>query len=342
MPAPLKLATVGTGYFSQFHYEAWARIEAVDLVGICTLDEAVGRNIAARFDVERVHRDLDEMLDETRPDLLDIISPPPTHRTFIEAAVVRGIPVICQKPFTRDLKEAEAVAAMAESAGVTIAVHENFRFQPWYEHLKTLLEDGEAGTVRRMGFHLRPGDGQGPEAYLDRQPYFQKMERFLIHETAIHFIDVFRFLMGEVTSVYADLTRCNPYIAGEDSGLVTFRFENGAAGLFDGNRLLDHPAENRRLPMGEMLIEGDGGTLRLDGDGYVFRRAHGDNAEYPVPYDWTDRGFAGDSVYRLQCHVVEHLLGGSELVNGAADYLANLRVEAAIYRSNEEGRRIDL
>ena len=39
----------------------------------------------------------------------------------------------------------------------------------------------------------------------------------------------------------------------------------GARAMFDGNRLADHKAENRRLTMGEMLIEGSKGTLRLNG-----------------------------------------------------------------------------
>ena len=36
-------------------------------------------------------------------------------------------------------------------------------------------------------------------AYLERQPYFQTMPRFLVHETAIHLVDVFRFLLGEIS-----------------------------------------------------------------------------------------------------------------------------------------------
>ena len=45
--------------------------------------------------------------------------------------------------------------------------------------------------------------------------------------------------MGEVETVYADLTRFNPAIAGENSGYIVFQFRNGARGLFDGNRLVD-------------------------------------------------------------------------------------------------------
>lgn len=43
---------------------------------------------------------------------------------------------------------------------------------------------------------MRPGDSQREDAYLDREPYSQKMERFLIHETVIHFIDVHGYLFG--------------------------------------------------------------------------------------------------------------------------------------------------
>ena len=68
---------------------------------------------------------------------------------------------------------------------------------------------------------MRPGDGQCPRAYLDRQPYFQEMPRFFVFETGVHMIDVFRFLLGEVTGVFARLRRLNPAIRGEDAGLIT-------------------------------------------------------------------------------------------------------------------------
>ena len=88
-----------------------------------------------------------------------------------------------------------------------------------------MLQARALGEVYQITFRLRPGDGQGPEAYLERQPYFQTMERFLVHETAIHFIDVFRFLLGEEPStVYASLRRLNPAIKGEDAGLMLFSF----------------------------------------------------------------------------------------------------------------------
>ena len=251
------------------------------------------------------------MLDATRPDLLDVITPPETHLAAITEAAARGVDVICQKPFCRSLAEARAALARAERGGIEVLIHENFRFQPWHRETKRILDAGGLGRLYQATFRLRPGDGQGPRAYLDRQPYFQRMPRFLVHETAIHLIDVFRFLLGEPQSVYADLRRLNPAVAGEDAGLILLDMGDGVRALFDGNRLSDHSARNRRLTMGEMLIEGELGALRLDGDGRLFLRDHGANGENELAYAWQDQDFGGDCVYLFQRHAVDGQAGSA-------------------------------
>jgi predicted dehydrogenase len=338
----LRVATAGTGYFSRFHYEAWTRMDGASLVALYNRDSENGQRAAAEWSVPAAHADFDEMLVQEQPDLVDIITPPATHLGFIRAAAARGIPMVCQKPFCRDLEEAQEAVRIAEAAGVPLVVHENFRFQPWYGEARRLLEAGALGDPYQVTFRLRPGDGQGPEAYLDRQPYFQTMERFLVHETAVHLIDVFRYLMGEATAVFAQLRRLNPAIAGEDAGIIHLDFASGARGLFDGNRLADHAASNPRLTMGEMLLEGSAATLRLDGDGRLWLRRRGETDETLVDYDWSTAGFGGDCVYRLQHHLVDHLTSGGPVMNTAREYLTNLKIEAAVYESDAAGRVVKL
>ena len=205
-----------------------------------------------------------------------------------------------------------------------------------------LLAGGRLGQVFQATFRLRPGDGQGPRAYLDRQAYFQTMERFLVRETGIHFIDTFRFLFGEVERVYASLRRLNPAIAGEDAGLIVLDHVGGVRALFDGNRLADHAARDRRLTMGEFLVEGSAASLRLDGDGGLWLRRFGANGETRHDYAWEERGFAGDCVHALQRHVVEALRKGGAIENTAEAYLRNLAIEAAVYRSSQAGARVAL
>ena len=81
--------------------------------------------------------------------------------------------------------------------------------------------------------------------------------------------------------------------------------------------------------------------LRLDGGGRLWLKPHG-GAEHEEPYPWQDRGFAGDSVYNLIRHVVDHLIRGTPVENAARVYLRNIEIEDAIYRSQETGRRVEL
>ena len=338
MSKKLKVAVVGTGYFSQFHYDAWSRCGDVELVGVADLDLNAAKTITDKFGGQ-AFAVAAQMLDEVKPDLLDIITPPPTHKMMIGLAAERGINVICQKPFCGDLENARQAVELADAAGIDITVHENFRFQPWYEAIKKQLDAGLLGELYRATFRLRPGDGQGPEAYLERQPYFQQMERFLIHETAIHQIDVFRYLFGEVKSLWADLAKLNPVIKGEDSCLLIMDFDGGFRAVLDGNRLSDHVAENTRLTMGEMSIEGENGELTLSGDGVIRFRAHGSHDHKTIDFDWDNLGFGGDCVYRFTRHVVDHYVSGTELQNTGRDYLINQQIEEAIYDSNRDGTR---
>jgi D-apiose dehydrogenase len=339
MAATLKLATAGTGYFSRFHYDAWARIPEVAIVGVCNRTHEGASAIAGKFPHAKAFISFEDMLETTRPDLVDIITPPETHLAYVSAAARRGIPAICQKAFCRDIAEAREAERAVASSPAPVIVHENFRFQPWHRMAKQLIDDGTLGDLYQVCFRLRPGDGQGPRAYLDRQPYFQTMDRFLIHETAIHLVDTFRYFFGEVASVYAALRKLNPVIAGEDAGLVIFDFANGSQGVFDGNRLADHAADNRRRTMGEMWIEGAKATLRLDGSGHLFLRKHGDNTETKIIFPWRDDAFGGDCVYLLQRHMIDHLTRGMPLENKVTDYLPNLAVEEAIYQSAATGQK---
>ena len=338
----MRLATAGAGYFSQFHFEAWSRIPEIELVG--SYNKRVERvaPIAARYGDPPVFDDFDRMLDAVKPDIVDIITPPVTHRAFAERALAAGCHVICQKPFTHDLDEARDLVGKAREADRILVVHENFRFQPWYREIARLIGEGLLGDLYQATFRLRPGDGQGEDAYLARQPFFRDMERFLVHETGVHLVDTFRFLFGSCDWVFADLRQLNPGIAGEDAGTVLFGYGNGFRAVFDGNRLSDHPARNRRLTMGELTVEGSKGTLSLTGDADILFRPFASNGTESIDYQWQDRGFGADCVYALQRHVIDHLVKGTPLANAAGDYLDVMRCEAAIYRSAETGRRTAL
>lgn len=337
---PLRVALVGTGYFSQFHIQGWMACEDVQLVGVCDRELARAQAVADQTGAV-AFADVETMLDTLKPDLLDISTPPAGRKAIVAAACARGVPMISQKPVAPTFAETAEIVAMAEAAKVPLAVHENFRFMPWYREVARLIADQSMGKIYSLAFYLRPGDGRGENAYLDRQPYFQKMERLLIHETAVHFIDTFRYLLGDIQSVYASLRRLNPVIRGEDSGVVIFDFASGAQAIFDGNRLAEHVTDNPRRTMGEMVLEAEAGRLRLDGEGRLWMKPFG-KPEYEHTFPkGIDNSFGGGAATYLQKHVVRHFREGTPLENTGPDYLIVPAVEEAIYRSHAEGRRID-
>ncbi len=203
----------------------------IELAAICNRDQAKARALAERFGIPRVYGDVAEMIDREKPGLLDIVTPPVT-RTASTSAWPRSA---ASRPFARSPSGARMpkrvdLVAVAVRAGITLAVHENFRFMPHFREVKRLIDAGQIGALHSIAFRLRPGDGQGPRAYLERQPYFQQMPRLLVFETAIHLIDTFRYLVGEVVAVTRAPAQVNPVIDGEDAGYIVFEFEGGATG----------------------------------------------------------------------------------------------------------------
>jgi len=347
MSDDVRVLSVGAGYFARFHVESWHALDGARLVGLADLDadkaQALANEVAGRDHGIAISADPIDLMRCVEADIIDIAAPPDAHLPLIEAALgTNARAIICQKPFCGTLERARWAVEMAEADGRPLVVHENFRFQPWYRRIRAEIQAGRLGEIYQTTFRLRPGDGQGPDAYLARQPYFQEMERFLIHETGVHWIDTFRFLFGEPAAVFADLRRLNPAIAGEDAGLLMMRYTDGMRSVLDGNRLADHPAENPRLTMGECLIEGASGTLSLDGFGRIHWRDHASRtSETLAEGDWP-AGFGGGCVAALQDHVLAHLRQGTPLENRARDYLWVQEVEEAAYRSAAEGRWVAL
>jgi D-apiose dehydrogenase len=336
-----RVVMVGAGYWAQFQVEGW-RDAGAPLVAIANRHLEAAEALARRYGVPHSYDDVARMLDAERPSLVDVVLPPVAQEPVLRAALERGIPTICQKPFGTSLRQAEALTRLAEEAGVPLVVHENFRFTPWFRELRRCIDSGLFGRVHGVAFRLRPGDGQGAQAYLDRQPYFREMPEFLVRETGVHFIDSFRYLMGEVRAVTARLRRLNPAIVGEDAGLLILEHDDDRSSLFDGNRLNGHAASNLRRTMGELWLEGELGVMRLDGEARLWWQPHG-GTEARHPYDdGAGRGAFGGASTALQAHVLAHLRHGAPLENSARDYLANLHVQAAVYHSHASGRRVPM
>jgi predicted dehydrogenase len=333
VPRKLRGVSVGAGYFSRFQHEAWSRIPEVEMVAVCDLMEDKARAVQEQFGIANRYTSWTEMLDREKPDFFDIITPPATHEEMCAYASRRGIHLICQKPLAPTMEEATRIVETAQAAGVRLMVHENFRWQPWYRKIKELQTAGTIGEFTHIHVLSRLGDGWGERAYLDRQPFFRDYPRLLIYETGVHFIDTFRYLLGEVTEVYAHLRRLNSVIRGEDTGQLFLGFESGATAIWDANRYNETEAANPRYTFGELRVDGTGGHLTLDSEANIRVKKLGEpgwNLDYPRE----NRNFSGDCVYALQRHFVDCMLSGYEFESSGREYLKTLEVVFAAYASS--------
>jgi predicted dehydrogenase len=334
MSTTLKGVCVGAGYFSRFQYEAWTRLPEVTIVANCNRSVEKAEAYAAEFGIPRSYGidQFEEMLVTEQPDFVDLITPPETHLALCSIAAKHQIHVICQKPLAPTWQETLELAEVAKTAKGRFMVHENFRWQPWYREIKSLLEAGTIGEFFHLNFLCRMGDGWGDDAYLARQPFFREYPRLFLFETGVHFLDTFRYLFGEVSSLYATTAQRNAVIKGEDSALVVCHFANGGTAVLDANRYNESSADNPRYTFGTLRLEGSKGHLELDTEGRLFIQPLGE-ARREHPYTPARENFAGDCVFALQRHFVDCLLQDRPFESTIDDYLHSVRLVEAAYQS---------
>ncbi|PWJ56862.1 putative dehydrogenase [Dyadobacter jejuensis] len=332
----LKGVVIGAGYFSDFHYDAWSRIDEVEIVALADFNEENGQAMQGKYGISTFYNDYQEMLEKEKPDFVDIVTPPASHLSIVEHIVTLGIPMICQKPLAPSDADAKRMVSLTQEAGIPFMVHENFRFQPWHREIKRLISEGVIGDIHNLSFNSRMGDGWGEDAYLSRQPYFRAYEHLLIYETGIHFIDLIRFYAGEIRQGFVKTRRLNPVIKGEDRVHAQFETHQGVWAFWDANRYNEPITKKLRYTFCELTVEGRGGSIRLDYEGNITIQKLGEEVTVHS-YIHGNRGFAGDSCLATQQHFVSCLLNGGPFETNGLDYLKNIEVQRLAYRSADEG-----
>ncbi len=155
-----------------------------------------------------------------------------------------------------DWETARRMVEIAESRGVRVMIHDNWRWQSWYREAGAMIARGDIGTPLAYGFRTRVSHGAGDEPY-PKQAYFRQLQRFMIDEVLVHHIDTARFLFGDIASIYAAGARRNPHILAEDHVILTLRHSKGAMGWVESHSFLKH--NDSTSTMDEATFEGDAG-----------------------------------------------------------------------------------
>jgi predicted dehydrogenase len=180
---PVRVGVIGTGFGARVVAPVYRETPGLDVVDLVTArDDAAVAALCARRDV----------------DLISVHSPPFLHRDHVRRAVDAGHAVLCDKPFGRNVAEAQEMHDLAAEAGVVNFVNFEFRQHPARRELRSLVRDGVAGRVEHVQWNvLHPWwrfDTERPYGW----SFDAERGGGWIRLSGSHLIDFMRWTMGDI------------------------------------------------------------------------------------------------------------------------------------------------
>src|SRR5688572_18349877 len=145
-----RVAIVGAGYIADFHVTAVRALGGAELVGICDLSRARAEKFAAAHGIEGAFDDLPQMLEQSRPSVVHVLTPPNAHLAPCTTTLRAGADVLVEKPMCHTVAECQMLAQVAASTGRSVGVGHNFLFFPAYERLVDDLQAGRFGELDQV------------------------------------------------------------------------------------------------------------------------------------------------------------------------------------------------
>jgi predicted dehydrogenase len=235
--------------------------------GALSSDPARAKALAPDFDIppERAYGSYQEMVtaesrlpSSERIDFVSIATPNDTHFEIARAFLAGGFNVLCDKPMTYNLGQAEELAKVVERAGVVFAVTHNYTGYPLVRQARDMVRGGDLGEIHAVRVSYLQGS-------LYRQRTAEQQRRFAwktdparagisgcFGDISIHAYNLVRFISSLVPAeLSCQLRIFHPEGRLDDYGTAVLRFANGALGTITASRV-SHCREN------DLWIEIDG------------------------------------------------------------------------------------
>jgi predicted dehydrogenase len=272
----LRMALVGGGagaFIGRVHVTAAVLDNRAALVaGALSSDPARAKASAPDYDIppERAYGSYREMLEaesklpaERRIDFVSIATPNFTHFEIAAAALEAGFNVVCDKPLTFDLKQAEELAALVERSGAVFAVTHNYTGYPLVRQAREMILSGELGEINAVRANYLQGwlrtrletEKQKQAAW--RTDPAKSGAAGSFGDIGTHAYNLARYMTGllpESVSCHLKIFESGRKL--DDYGQAVIRFENGALGSVVASQI-SHGREN------DLTIDVDGTKASL-------------------------------------------------------------------------------
>ncbi len=247
----LRMGMVGGGrdaFIGSVHRMAAALDGQIELVaGAFSSDPEKSRASGADFylDPNRVYADYAAMAEaeaalpeDERIDFVSIVTPNHMHYPVAKCFLEAGFHVICDKPVTRTVEEAEALQELVQSSGKVFALTHNYTGYPMVKEARHLVESGKLGRILKIvveypqGWLLRAIDAEGQKQAAWRTDPEKAGASSCIGDIGTHAENLARYVTGlRMESLCADFSTLVSGRRLEDDGNLLVHYESGARGV---------------------------------------------------------------------------------------------------------------
>lgn len=267
----LRMALVGGGqgsFIGRVHATAAVLDNRAALVaGALSSDPERAKASAPDYDIaaERAYGSIDQLIDaekalpdDERIDFVSVATPNHTHFEIAKAAAEAGFNVMCDKPMTFDLDQAESLMDVVNDSGVVFAVTHNYTGYPLVRQAREMILNGELGEIQAVRSSYIQGwlrtrleaDSQKQAAW--RTDPKRSGAAGCFGDIATHAYNLGRYMTGLLPdSISCHLRTFEAGRALDDYGTAVVKFENGALGTVTASQI-SHGREN------DLFIEIDG------------------------------------------------------------------------------------
>ncbi len=204
----LKVAIIGCGKIADSHVSQIQRIEGCELVAVSDREPLMARQLCDRFPIRRYFSDVSELLEESRPDVVHITTPPQTHFDLARFCLEHGCHVYVEKPFTVNEQEAQTLIALANERDLKITAGHDDQFRHAARRARALVQSGYlgGGPVHMESYYCYElgGSGYASALFTDKRHWVRRLPGKLLQNTISHGIaPIAEYLTSESPQVIA-------------------------------------------------------------------------------------------------------------------------------------------
>lgn len=278
----LKGAIIGFGKIARTnHLDAFNSVELknkFDLTSAVEVDDNVRKESKNKYSWISFYKTLDEMYANEKIDFVDITTPPKFHKEIIEWAIEKKLHIICEKPFTVSITEADQLFNKLNNSNLVFVPCHQYKYSPLWLQFKKFIEEKDEEEKLFIQFNIFR-TGADPGVNINDKPWRLNKEISgggILSDTGFHYLYLSNWLMGKpikVTALNQNLAH-NHYKV-EDTSQVVLEYQRGIVQI--NLSWAYHSRKN------EAKLISKTGSLFYDGENYIVKNNDGKIEKISIP-----------------------------------------------------------